>query len=85
MKTKKTQIKVTLHIGSEKFVASGTSVADALGKMKPKRFMGITQLEIESEGRQTKLPLRLSALRLERMFKNELELQIVGKRLQTLI
>lgn len=76
---------VQLNVGGKTYEGKGKSVYDALTKIKPFDVKAIGKIEITKDGKLTKIPLVWRPIKLKRLFANDWELQVVAKRLETLV
>ncbi len=76
--------KVTLVDGADKHSANGKSVYDAFSKIEPFTSKKMVNMEVELDGKLSKIPLKLIPLKLKRIFNNKWEMEILSKRIETL-
>lgn len=76
---------VKFSIGPDVYTATGDSLLDALQKIKPKKYSGLTKVEATVNGKTSRIPITLTPLRMRRFFEKPVELAIFAKRLNTLL
>lgn len=83
--TKDPKYKVVFQIGKDTYKGSGATLVAALKKIKPKNFIGFGTIRVTVDGKESKLPVRLVPVKLERLFSKDIELRLFAKRIETLI
>jgi hypothetical protein len=85
MSKKTPQYTVALTIGDKTFEKKGSSILDALSKMKVKDYnkkMG--KVSITYQGKKSDIPLTLNPYKIKSLFAKPFELEIFAKRLEIL-
>lgn len=78
-------VSVKFSIGSDVYTGKGKTLLDALKQIKPRKYMGICKVEATIGNKVSRLPLRLVPTRMKRLFEKPIELELLAKRLQTLL
>lgn len=76
---------VKFSIGSDVYTANGDTLLEALQKIKPAKYSGLTKVEATVNGKTSRIPITLTPLRMRRFFEKPVELAIFAKRLNTLL
>ena len=76
--------EVVLKIGNDVYTSSGETILHALKEMDPRFSKGIGSMEITYKGTMTRIPIKLTPTKLERIFGRPVDLEIFAKRLNTL-
>lgn len=82
---KDTEVVVTLTIGSDSYTGSANSFEEAFRKITPSKFSGAVKMIVNSGGSLSGVPIRLTPIRLQRIFALDWEMDLFIKRLKILL
>lgn len=87
-KTKKEvqNFQITFTIGNDVYNSSGKDFIEAMSKIKPTNFgKGLGSIYVKTPTSETKIPIKLTSTKMQRIFAKPVDLALFAKKINTLL